>query len=73
MTQEEISQIIEKEIQEEINNLCELSCYMEELLSGDSEGVYPLPDEVKAELVKFAKHFYELGLRTKEKHYDPRR
>lgn len=62
----DIEKEIDKEIKEEMNNLCKLGCYMEELLKGDSEGVYPLPDEVNNELFKFAKHFYKLGLRTKE-------
>lgn len=53
------SEDLEKEIEEEIDNLCELGCYMEDLAKGDSEGVYPLPDNVVKELRKFARHFAE--------------
>lgn len=50
---------LEKEIDKEIDNLCELGCYMEDLAKGNSEGVYPLPDNVVKELRKFACHFTE--------------
>lgn len=64
-TIETIEVDLDKEIENKINNLCELGGYMEYLLKGDSEEVYPLPEEVNNELVKFATYFFELGLRTK--------
>lgn len=57
--EESVSEDLEEEIDEEIDNLCELGCYMEDLAKGNSEGVYPLPDNVVKELRKFASHFAE--------------
>ena len=59
LVEESVSEDLEKEIDEEIDNLCELGCYMEDLVKGNSEGVYPLPDNVVKELRKFARHFAE--------------
>ena len=56
---------LEKEIKNEIDNLSNLYCYMEDLFNGnEEEGVYPIPEKVTNELFKFAKHFFELGLRS---------
>jgi len=54
-----------KEIKNEIDNLSNLYCYMEDLSNGDEEGVYPIPEKVKNELIGFAKYFYELGIKSK--------
>lgn len=59
LPEEPASEDLEEEIEEEIDNLCELGCYMEDLAKGNSEGVYPLPDNVIKELRKFARHFAE--------------
>jgi len=38
---------LEREIKNKIDNLCNLYCYMEDLLSGnEEEGVYPIPENV---------------------------
>ena len=50
---------LEVEIHNEIENLCELGCYMEKLAEGDDERAYPLPDEVLKELEDFARHFVQ--------------
>lgn len=56
---------LEKEVDSQTDLLCNLLCYMDELSNGDSEGVYPLPENVIEDLRRFAKHFYELGLKAK--------
>lgn len=57
---------LEKEIKNGIDNLSNLHCYMEDLFNGnEEEGVYPIPEKVTNELFEFAKHFFELGLKTK--------
>ena len=58
---------LEKEIKNGIDNLSNLYCYMEDLFNGnEEEGVYPIPEKVRNELFEFAKHFYELGLKTQK-------
>lgn len=58
---------LEQEIKNRIDSLSNLYCYMEDLYNGkEEEGVYPIPENVKNELFEFAKHFFELGLKTKE-------
>ena len=58
---------LEKEINNEIDSLSNLYCYMEDLFNGnEEEGVYPIPENVKNELFEFATHFYELGLKTQK-------
>ena len=58
---------LEKEIKNRIDSLSNLYCYMEDLFNGnEEEGVYPIPENVKNELFEFAKHFFELGLKTKK-------
>lgn len=58
---------LEKEIKNRIDSLSNLYCYMEDLFNGDEEeGVYPIPENVKNELFEFAKHFFELGLKTQK-------
>ena len=58
---------VEQEIKNEIDNLPNLYCYMEDLFNGnEEEGVYPIPEKVKNELFKFAKHFFELGIKTQK-------
>jgi hypothetical protein len=59
ISREPASDDLEKEIDKEIDDLCDLGCYMEDLAKGNSEGVYPLPDNVVKELRKFARHFIE--------------
>ena len=57
---------LEQEIKNGIDSLSNLYCYMEDLFNGnEEEGVYPIPEKVKNELFEFAKHFFELGLKTK--------
>ena len=57
---------LEKEIKNEMDSLSNLYCYMEDLFNGKEEdGVYPIPEKVKNELSEFAKHFFELGLKSK--------
>lgn len=57
----------EKEIKDGIDNLCNLYCYMEDLFDGkEEEGVYPIPEKVKKELIEFAKHFFELGVKVQK-------
>ena len=59
---------LDKEIKNEIDNLSNLYCFMEDLFNGnEEEGVYPIPEKVKNELFEFAKHFFELGLKAKRK------
>ena len=57
---------LKKEVDSQMDLLCNLLCYMEELSNGDFEGVYPFPVNVNEDLQRFAKHFYELGLKAKE-------
>jgi len=58
---------LEKEIKNEIDNLSNLYCYMEDLFNGnEEEGVYPIPEKVTNELFEFAKHFFELGLKAQK-------
>jgi hypothetical protein len=58
---------LDKEIKNGIDNLSNLYCYMEDLFNGnEEEGVYPIPEKVKNELFEFAKHFFELGLKTQK-------
>ena len=57
---------LEKEVHSQMDLLCNLLYYMVELSNGDSEGVYPLPTNVIEDLQKFAKHFYELGLKAQK-------
>lgn len=54
---------LEKEVHSQMDLLCNLLCYMDELSNGDSEGIYPLPEKVIEDLQRFARHFFELGLR----------
>lgn len=58
---------LEKEIKNRIDSLSNLYCYMEDLFinGNEEEGVYPIPEKVTNELFEFAKHFFELGLKTK--------
>lgn len=56
---------LKKEVDSQMDLLCNLLCYMEELSNGDFEGVYPFPINVNEDLQRFAKHFYELGLKAK--------
>lgn len=57
---------LDREIKNSIDNLSNLYCYMEDLFNGnEEEGVYPIPEKVTNELFEFAKHFLELGLKTK--------
>lgn len=59
---------LEKEINNEIDNLSNLYCYMEDLFNGnEEEGVYPIPEKVKNELFEFAQHFFELGLKVQKR------
>ena len=53
---------LEKEVDSQMDLLCNLLSYMDELSNGDSEGVYPLPINVIKDLQRFAKHFFELGM-----------
>ena len=56
-----------KEIKNSIDSLSNLYCFMEELFNGtEEEGVRPIPEEVTNELFEFAKHFFELGLKTQK-------
>ena len=56
-----------KEIKNSIDSLSNLYCFMEELFNGtEEEGVHPIPEEVTNELFEFAKHFFELGLKTQK-------
>lgn len=55
---------LEKEVDSQMDLLCNLLCYMDELSNGDSEGIYPLPEKVIEDLQRFARHFFELGLRS---------
>ena len=58
---------VEQEIKNEIDNLPNLYCYMEDLFNGnEEEGIYPIPEKVKNELFEFAKHFFELGLKAQK-------
>jgi len=58
---------LEKEIKNEIDNLSNLYCYMEDLFDGiEEEGVFPIPKKVTNELFEFAKHFFELGLKVQK-------
>ena len=57
---------LKKEVDSQMDLLCNLLCYMEELSNGDFEGVYPFPVNVNEDLQRFAKYFYELGLKAKE-------
>ena len=64
----EVDLDLKKEIKNEIDNLSNLYCYMEDLFNGnEEEGVYPIPEKVKNELFEFAKHFFELGFKAKGK------
>ena len=56
---------LEKEVHSQMDLLCNLLCYMDELSNGASEGIYPLPEKVIENLQRFAKHFFELGLKMK--------
>lgn len=58
---------LEKEVHSQMDLLCNLLGYMDELSNGDSEGIFPLPGKVMEDLQKFAKHFFELGLKTKKR------
>ena len=58
-----MEQYISKEVKSQMDLLCNLLCYMDELSNGDSEGIYPLPEKVIEDLQRFAKHFYELGIK----------
>ena len=59
---------LEKEIKNRIDSLSNLYCYMEDLFNGnEEEGIYPIPENVKNELFEFAKHFFELGLKTQKR------
>ena len=41
---------------------------MEDLFNGnEEEGVYPIPEKVINELSEFAKHFFELGIKTQRR------
>lgn len=53
---------LEKEVNSQMDLLCNLLCYMDELSNGDSEGVYPLPINVIEDLQRFAKYFFKLGM-----------
>ena len=55
---------LEKEVHSQMDLLCNLLSYMEELSNGDSEGIYPLPEKVIEDLQRFAEHFLELGLKA---------
>ena len=56
-----------QEIKNGIDNLSNLYCYMEDLFNGnEEEGVYPIPEKVKNELMEFAKYFFELGFKTQK-------
>lgn len=60
---------IDKTICERIKNLCNLECYMQDLLDNPDkyEGdIKPYPQNVIDELTEFAKYFYKLGLTTNE-------
>ena len=59
---------LEKEIQSSMNNLCELGCYAQSLLDNPEayEFAKPFPKEVDDEIANFAKHFFELGLKTQK-------
>lgn len=57
-----------QEIKNRIDSLAYLYCYMEDLFNGNGEeGVYPIPEKVTNELFEFAKHFFELGLKTQKR------
>lgn len=56
---------LDEKISERINSLCNLECYMQDLLDNPNkyEGdVKPYPQNVIDELTEFAKCFYKLGL-----------
>ena len=59
---------LEKEIESSMNNLCELGCYTQSLLDNPEayEFAKPFPKEVDDELVNFARHFFELGIKTQK-------
>ena len=62
-----ISPELDAEIEVQIGSLSKLGNYMEELANDkDSEGAFPLPDNVLNELREFACHFYELGLNARK-------
>ena len=65
-TLEEKEVDLKKEVDSQMDLLCNLLCYMDELSNGDSEGVYPLPINVKEDLQRFAKYFFELGLKAQK-------
>lgn len=61
---------IDKKIHESINSLCNLECYMQDLLDNPDkyEGdIKPYPQNVIDELTEFAKYFYMLGLINHER------
>ena len=56
---------LEQEVHSQMDLLCNLLSYMEELSNGDSEGIHPLPEKVIEDLQRFARHFFELGFKAK--------
>ncbi len=58
---------LEKEVHSQMDLLCNLLCYMDELSNGDSEGIYPLPEKVVEDLQRFAEHFFKLGFKHRKK------